>query len=168
MAFIPELAKYGDKVTIWPKDQTGRANLSEILASPQVGALVYACGPQPLLDGISEAMQSWPVESLRMERFTPKKLGAPVLSTPFEVVLARSGQVVTVKPDRSILDAVAEVGVDVLSSCKQGTCGTCETRVLDGKPDHRDSVLGERAQALGDTMMICVSRSCTDRLTLDL
>ena len=70
--------------------------------------------------------------------------------------------------DRSILSVVEEAGVPVLSSCGEGTCGTCETSVLDGVPDHRDSVLDARQRAAGDCMMICVSRSCTSRLVLDL
>jgi len=63
---------------------------------------------------------------------------------------------------------VEEAGVGVLSSCAEGTCGTCETAVLGGVPDHRDSVLTEEERRAGDCMMICVSRSCTERLVLDL
>jgi ferredoxin len=63
---------------------------------------------------------------------------------------------------------VEEAGVGVLSSCAEGTCGTCETAVLGGLPDHRDSVLTEDERRTGDCMMICVSRSCTERLVLDL
>jgi ferredoxin len=63
---------------------------------------------------------------------------------------------------------VEEAGVGVLSSCAEGTCGTCETAVLDGVPDHRDSVLDQTERQANDCMMICVSRSCTERLVLDL
>jgi ferredoxin len=75
---------------------------------------------------------------------------------------------VTVPPDRSILSVVEEAGVGVLSSCAEGTCGTCETPVLEGVPDHRDSVLNEEQRQAGDCMMICVSRACTPHLVLDL
>ncbi len=71
-------------------------------------------------------------------------------------------------PDRSILSVAEEAGVGVLSSCAEGTCGTCETPVLEGEPDHLDSVLNEDERRSGDCMMICVSRSCTSRLVLDL
>jgi ferredoxin len=84
------------------------------------------------------------------------------------VELAASGLTLTVPPDRSILEVVEQAGVGVLSSCSEGTCGTCETAVLAGVPDHRDAVLDESEQAAGDCLMICVSRSCTDRLVLDL
>lgn len=92
----------------------------------------------------------------------------PVLKVPFEVHLERSGVTITVPPEQSILAAVDQAGVGVRSSCEEGTCGTCEVPVLDGVPDHRDSVLDEDEREAGNCMMICVSRSCTPRLVLDL
>jgi ferredoxin len=67
-----------------------------------------------------------------------------------------------------VLEAVATAGVEVLSSCRQGTCGTCETTVLAGRPDHRDSLLDDAERAAGDCMYVCVSRSLDDLLVLDL
>jgi ferredoxin len=63
---------------------------------------------------------------------------------------------------------VQAAGVNVLSSCREGTCGTCETTVLAGEPDHRDSILDDDERSTADCMFICVSRSCSDRLVLDL
>ena len=74
----------------------------------------------------------------------------------------------TVTPDVSVLEAIGTAGVEVLSSCRQGICGTCETGVLAGRPDHRDSLLDDDERAAGDCMYICVSRALTDRLVLDL
>jgi ferredoxin len=105
---------------------------------------------------------------LHVERFVAKPLSEPVLNEPFEVFLAQSGLTITVTPETSILDAVQDAGVPVLSSCGEGTCGTCETTVIEGEPDHRDSVLDPEARKAGNSMMICVSRSCTKRLVLDL
>ena len=87
---------------------------------------------------------------------------------PFEVVCQRSGVTVTVPPGQSILDALEEQGVSVLSSCQEGVCGTCETRVLGGIPDHRDSLLSEEEREENEYMMVCVSRAKSDRLVLDL
>ena len=103
-----------------------------------------------------------------LERFAARPLTAPVRAEAFEVELAASELTLTIPPDRSILDVVEEAGVGVLSSCAEGTCGTCETAVLSGVPDHRDSVLTEEERQARDCMMICVSRSCTERLVLDL
>ena len=97
-----------------------------------------------------------------------RPLTEPVRREAFEVHLAQSGRTLTVPPEKSILDATDEAGVGVLSSCREGTCGTCETPVLEGVPDHRDSVLDASARRANDCMMICVSRACTPRLVLDL
>jgi ferredoxin len=84
------------------------------------------------------------------------------------VLLSRSGRTVDVPAGISILKAVEQAGMSVLSSCGEGTCGTCETEVLEGEPEHRDSVLSEAERAAGDIMMICVSRCRGQRLVLDL
>jgi ferredoxin len=91
-----------------------------------------------------------------------------VRTTPFEVELARSGTTVTVTPDMTIVDALGQAGVEVLTSCRRGVCGTCETTVLAGRPDHRDALLDADEREAADSMYVCVSRSATDRLVLDL
>lgn len=119
-------------------------------------------------NAVEQGCAGWPAGSLHVERFVAKPLTEPVLAEPFEVRLKRGDLTLTVPVDRSILSVVEEAGVSVLSSCGEGTCGTCETPVLDGVPDHRDSVLDAGQRAAGDCMMICVSRSCQSRLVLDL
>lgn len=114
------------------------------------------------------ACAGWPPHSLRTERFVAAELGTPARATTFAVELARTGKTIPVDPGTSVLEAVAAVGVEVLSSCRQGTCGTCETEVLDGRPDHRDSILDDDERAANDCMFICVSRSLDNRLVLDL
>ncbi|NUO44930.1 MAG: oxidoreductase [Streptomyces sp.] len=164
MAFTEELSRYGDRVTVAPQDETGLLDLPSVLDSVPEGTLVYCCGPGPLLDAVEARC---PAGCLHMERFTPKEQQGGE-NTEFEVELARSGATVTVAADVSVLDAVRAAGVEVLFSCTEGTCGTCETDVLDGTPDHRDSVLTDEEQEAGETMMICVSRCRGRRLVLDL
>ncbi|WP_053662603.1 PDR/VanB family oxidoreductase [Streptomyces sp. MMG1121] len=164
MAFAGELARYGDRVTLAPQDETGLLDLAPVLDDVPDGTLVYCCGPGPLLDAVEERC---PAGRLRVERFQPMPQRAGP-DEQFEVVLARSGRALTVAPEVSVLDAVRAAGVEVLYSCTEGTCGTCETEVLEGSPDHRDSVLSEEERAAGDTMMICVSRCRGARLVLDL
>ena len=168
MAFLSELARYGDRVTVAPQDETGLLDLDTLLSVPRPDTLIYCCGPEPLLTAVEGRCRAWPTRSLHVERFSAKPLTAPVRAGAFEVELAQSELTLTVPPDCSILDVVEEAGVGVLSSCAEGTCGTCETAVLGGLPDHRDSVLTEEERKAGDCMMICVSRSCTARLVLDL
>jgi cytochrome P450/ferredoxin-NADP reductase len=168
MAFLDELARYGDRVTICPQDETGLLDLDTLLDTPQDDTLVYCCGPEPLLNAVEQRCAGWPRRALHVERFSAKPLAVPARAEAFAVVLARSELTLTVPPDRSILDVVEEAGIGVLSSCAEGTCGTCETAVLEGEPDHRDSVLDEDERGAGACMMICVSRSCSPRLVLDL
>jgi ferredoxin-NADP reductase len=164
MAFTEELSRYGDRVTVAPQDETGLLDLPSVLDGVPEGTLVYCCGPGPLLDAVEERC---PAGLLHVERFTPKEQPAAE-NTQFEVELAQTGTTVTVAPDVSVLDAVRASGVEVLFSCTEGTCGTCETDVLDGTPDHRDSVLTDEEREAGETMMICVSRCRGKKLVLDL
>lgn len=86
----------------------------------------------------------------------------------FDVKLARSGQVIRVAPDVSVLDALRGAGVDLPHSCQQGVCGTCLTRVLAGEPDHWDLYLSPEEQAANDQFLPCCSRSKSALLVLDL
>ncbi|MFG1636451.1 PDR/VanB family oxidoreductase [Pseudonocardia alni] len=167
MAFTRELAVHGDRVRIVPQDEDGLLDLPGFLGRPTPDTRVYGCGPAPLLAALAETTAGWPSHTVRTERFVPRATG-PVRDTAFAVHLARRGTEVTVPPGRSVLDAVSDAGVDVLSSCRQGTCGTCQTTVLAGEPDHRDSVLDDDERAAADCMLVCVSRSVGPRLVLDL
>jgi ferredoxin-NADP reductase len=168
MAFLDELARYGDRVVVHPKDERGPLDLAGFLGVPAAGTRIYCCGPARLLAAMDAACADLPPYTLRTERFVAEEQGAPARTAPFEVELARTGATVTVTPDQSVLEAVAGAGVEVLSSCRQGICGTCETGVLAGRPDHRDSLLDDAERAAGDCMYICVSRALTERLVLDL
>ncbi|MFE6886975.1 PDR/VanB family oxidoreductase [Streptomyces sp. NPDC057694] len=163
MAFTAELAaRYpAERLRL----QEGPLDLNTLLAGLRPGELVYACGPESLLTAVEALV---PAGSLRTERFTP--VAAPAGGDEsFEVELARSGTVLTVPADQSILSAVRDAGVEVLYSCTEGTCGTCETDVLAGEVDHRDSVLTAQERAGNETLMVCVSRAARGgRLTLDL
>jgi ferredoxin-NADP reductase len=170
MAFLDELAKYGDRVHVVPQDEAGLLDLDTALGPPRPDTLVYVCGPEGLLaacEGVCHA--SWPPGALHLERFAAKASATDrAADAAFEVVLARSGLTLTVPPDKSIFAVCQEAGISVLGSCLEGICGTCETGVLEGEVDHRDSVLSEEEQATNEFMMVCVSRCRGDRLVLDL
>lgn len=169
MGFIDQLSRYGDRVKLCPQDEVGLLDLAGMFDGlDEMATKVYCCGPTPLLDALEVVTESWPTGSVRTERFVPKAQDAPVRSTPFVVTLARKGSSITVDPHESILEALDRNGVKVLSSCKVGTCGTCETGVLEGTPDHRDSLLSDEERDCSDCMFVCVSRSVTDELVLDL
>jgi len=169
MAFCESLtSSYGERVRLWPQDEHGLLPLDEVLATPRPDTLIYCCGPEPLLQAVEQRCAAWPTGALHVERFSPKEVGEPVRSDAFRVTCRRSGMTVVVPPERSILEVLEEAGAPVVSSCREGTCGTCETDVISGRPDHRDSVLTPDEQESGETMMLCVSRSLDDELVLDI
>jgi ferredoxin-NADP reductase len=170
MAFTGELDRYGARVALWPQDSHGMIRLDDELDG-MPGADVYCCGPEPLLAAVEKRCQG--TRTLRVERFSPKVLSYDELAArgpdaAFEVALKRSGGTFTVEPGTTILATLEANGVVPASSCQEGTCGTCETTVLEGVPEHRDSILDEEDRKSGETMMICVSRSKSPRLVLDL
>ncbi|PKV76901.1 PDR/VanB family oxidoreductase [Nocardia fluminea] len=168
MAFTADLAAYGDRVSISPDDECGVSDLGEMLASVEDDTVVFCCGPARLLDAVQRCCADWQPGRLRIERFVPKAQANAVRDTAFDIELRRSRRRVTVAPRQSVLEALRGAGASVLSSCGQGVCGTCETTVLDGLPDHRDSILDDAEREAGDSMFVCVSRSLSDRLVLDL
>lgn len=169
MAFVTELcAAHPDLVDVWPQDERGLLDLAAIIGEPRPDTAVYTCGPAPLLDAVESTCAHWPSESIHMERFRPKEIPDGPANTEFEIELAQSAMTLTVPAGRSILDVIEDAGVTVLSSCREGTCGTCEIPILDGRADHRDSLLTPDEQEADDTMFICVSRARSERLILDL
>jgi ferredoxin-NADP reductase len=169
MAFVDELvAEHGDDVALHIGDEGTRLDLGALLRDPDPGTVIYACGPQRLLDALEDATRAWPRGTLHLERFEARELGPPERSEPFAVELMLSGITVEVPPERSILDVVEENGVIAAASCRVGTCGSCEVPVVDGDVEHRDSVLSPEEQEDSFSMMICVSRARGESLTLEL
>ncbi|MBG0738611.1 oxidoreductase [Paeniglutamicibacter antarcticus] len=172
MAFLDELEAYGPNVHIHADDENGLFPLAELINTPDTGFHLYTCGPGPLLKVIQSMTASWVDQSrFHFEKFVPDpadaSAAAPVAGDHAFTVELSDGTEVGVGADTSILKALEDAGVPVLSSCREGICGTCETPVLAGEIDHRDSLLSEDERAAMDTMMICVSRCRGQRLVLD-
>ncbi|WP_406033213.1 PDR/VanB family oxidoreductase [Nocardioides sp. NBC_00163] len=170
MAFLNELADLGDRVELAPQSEVGLLDLDRLLANPAPGTLIYCCGPGTLLDAVEERVGHWPEGALRVERFSARSdvQLASGADQAFEVELAQSGTVLQVPADRTLLSVLEDAEADVISSCAEGTCGSCETAVVAGDIDHRDSVLSDAERAAGDRMMVCVSRCRGAKLVLDL
>lgn len=175
MAYVEEIqALDPERVHLHPQDTHGVLDLDGVLADAHAGTVVYCCGPSGLLDAATAATAASPAREIHVERFTSSTTPAEVdedaetgLDT-FVVELALTGGEVEVGPGQSILEAVRDVVPGVMSSCEDGYCGTCETPVLEGTPLHRDTVLTPSEQDSNETMMICVGRSCSKRLVLEL
>ena len=146
-----------------------KINLSSLLGTKRAGVHVYVCGPKGFMDAVLETARrnGWPEAQLHYEFFSaaPAKFES---DGRFELKLASSGRIVTVEKDQSVVQALEAVGVTVLTSCEQGVCGTCLTRVLEGEPDHRDMYLSPEEQARNDQFLPCCSRSKSPMLVLDL
>ena len=141
-------------------------DLARIAADAPADAHLYCCGPLPMLEAFERATTARKPETVHVEYFAAKEVADT--SGGFTVQLAKSNRTVTVPPGKTILDALLDLGMDVAYSCQEGVCGTCEVRVLEGTPDHRDLVLSNAEKAINQTMMICCSGAVGDRLVLDL
>lgn len=168
MAYADELRQlHPNRVQIHISSKEGRASWGDVLdARPE--ADVYCCGPEGMIDTVT-AVAAQSGRTVNVERFRAD-IQSQEGDEPFEIELAQSGMTLTVPPDRTALDVVEDAGVFVLFSCREGTCGTCETPVLSGEIDHRDVVLSPDEKATNTCMMLCVSRAArgTASITVDL
>lgn len=166
MAFTADPLLAGAELFVSEQDR--RADLAAWIGEVAEGTAVYACGPRPMLDELESLRAGWPKGTLHMERFQPLAVPADRVDGSFVVECGRSGRTLVVEPGRSILACAEEAGLPVVSSCREGVCGTCETRVLDGVVEHRDSILSPDEREAGETLMICVSRATSPQLVLDI
>jgi ferredoxin-NADP reductase len=189
MAFQDEIAAMGGTVQVVARDECERLDLDSVIRGEPVSSAIYCCGPNRLMAAVEDIARVTG-HSLRVERFGRPDLGRRVpedrrealgsvdeVATtdertdpeePFEVELAASGKVITVGRDQTILSCLRSIRQGLTFSCSEGSCGTCETVVLAGAPDHRDTVLSDEERESNATMMICVGRSRSARLVLDL
>jgi vanillate O-demethylase ferredoxin subunit len=174
MAFRERLgqAAYAAAVQLHTDDGPAeqRLDLARVLASPSAGRHLYVCGPQGFIQAVLDTarQQGWPEDQLHCEYFGAAPVKATADAAAFEVQVASTGQVVVVPPGRSITQVLSEAGVFVSTSCEQGVCGTCLTRVLDGVPEHHDQYLTPEEQAANDQCLPCCARASSARLVLDL
>jgi vanillate O-demethylase ferredoxin subunit len=150
-------------------DAAQKIDLAVLLGTPRQDEHVYVCGPQGFMDAVLGTARAagWPEAQLHFEYFgaAPAATGG---DTAFALQLASSGRVITVAVGQSMVQALAAAGVEVLTSCEQGVCGTCLTRVLAGQVDHRDQYLTPEEQSANDQCLPCCARSKSPLLVLDL
>ena len=146
-----------------------RLDVDRLLAAQGADVHVYVCGPKRLIDAVTDAAQrhGWAGERVHHEFFAGAAAPEPGQNRAFEIEL-RSGAVITVPAEQTAAQALIAAGVPLLTSCEQGVCGTCLTRVVAGQPEHRDLYLTPEEQAANDQFLPCCSRARSDRLVLDL
>jgi ferredoxin-NADP reductase len=179
MAFLDELAGLGGTVSIIPKDECGYPDFDGAMAAAPTGTAVYCCGPEPLIRAVEQACKRHlGADAIHFERFgapaspAAGDVGSQDTGTDeglaeFEVELKKSNCVLKVPTDRTLLDVVRDANPSILFSCEEGFCGSCETKVLAGIPEHHDTILSKADREKNDTMMLCVGRSKTPLLVLD-
>jgi ferredoxin-NADP reductase len=166
--FLAEIRALGGEISMHSSEAGTRLDVARRLGTVQTDTVVYCCGPEKLMTAVEEATSAWPAETVHFEWFTPRSRPEGETSGSFEVVCQQSCLTLTVPPEKSILQVLSEAGIEVPRSCEQGICGTCETRVVSGEVDHRDSILSASERAANTTMMTCVSRALGSRLVLDI
>ena len=172
-AFREEIAasSFSDKVRFHfdagPPEQ--KLELDAALGAVEAGTHLYVCGPTGFIDFVVNGAKArgWSAEQIHLEYFgaAPQTTGT---DTAFEVKIASSGKVIPVASDQTVVAALAAQGVEVLTSCEQGVCGTCITRVLEGECDHRDLYFTDEEKAKNDQFTPCCSRAKGRMLVLDL
>jgi ferredoxin-NADP reductase len=169
LALLPGIeGLVGDKLAIHADDVSGLFDVVGLMTSLKDDEPLYCCGPMPMIElAIDTAKQlGWRDGRLHFEIFTAPQSNAG--DQAFEVVLKTSGESFHIPAGKSILDVLIEAGKDPMRDCKRGDCGICQVEVIEGVPDHRDFILTDSQKAGGKLMQICVSRSKTPRLVLDL
>ena len=166
-AFLAELERMAPRLKLHVDVEAEAVmDVSGAVGAAPAGAHLYCCGPAPMLEAFEAAASGRPADEVHVEYFSAPELKP--LEGGFIVVLAKSGREFEVAPGSTILETLRKAGLNVPASCEQGVCGTCETAILEGTPDHRDLLLTPGEKASGKTMMICCSGSLTDRMVLDL
>jgi len=169
---VKALALDGDVRVTWHFDDErgGPPRLDELLAACPADTHVYCCGPGPMLDAFELACAEHGYANRHIERFSAASdvADAAMAQEGYRVELRRSGKTLDVPVGASLLDTLLEAGVKHDFSCREGVCGACETKVLAGEVDHRDSILGKAERAANKTMMVCVSGCRKGPLVLDL
>jgi ferredoxin-NADP reductase len=165
MAFAQELEEhYGDQVTVIAGDERAeRIDLAAEIAA--TSGEVYACGSGLVLDNVVAAT---PTDRCHVERFLAVDRASGATIAPLSVVAQRSRRTIEVGADESVLSALQGAGFAVATSCGTGICGTCETRVLAGTPQHFDSVMSDADKDEIGVFYPCVSRATSPELVLDL
>ena len=163
-SLAPHVTHYFDDVIDAPK-----LELETELKAVHPGTHIYVCGPKGFMDWVLGTARSygWPENQLHYEFFAAE---APDLSDAgsFNVRIASSGQIIHIPKDKTVVQALAECGIDIETSCEQGICGTCLTGVKEGRPDHKDLFLTQEERDLNDQFTPCCSRSLSPFLLLDL
>ncbi|HJP69477.1 MAG TPA: PepSY domain-containing protein [Sphingomicrobium sp.] len=160
---------FADRVTFHGSEQGTRLDVHHLLTSQPDQTHIYVCGPARLIQAVNEAATAVGLEdSLVHREYFEAAASKDALNEPFDVVIGSTGMKVRVSEDESIVAALARAGIDIPTSCSEGICGTCITRVIEGEIEHRDLIMSREEQARHDRLTPCCSRASGSLLVLDV
>jgi tetrachlorobenzoquinone reductase len=166
--FLSEFEPFGDRCQFYCDESNGepQLNLNRLLREAAPDSHLYCCGPRGMIDEFLALTKNRDEKYVHVERFQGEQEADR--TGGYHVELLKTGKVIHVPPGIALIDALLEAGADVAFSCKEGVCGSCETEVISGQPDHRDSFLTETERKANRLMMVCCSGSLSDKLVLNL
>ncbi|MDH4561323.1 MULTISPECIES: PDR/VanB family oxidoreductase [unclassified Pseudomonas] len=170
-AFYEELLGFDrEKVTFHFLDDSNgtQFDVESAISQMRSDSHIYCCGPMPLMQRVEQAASTRPSDHVHFEWFSARPKDESEVNDGFKLIIKSTGQEYLVPADKTILDVLEENDYMIPYSCREGICGSCEATVVCGTPDHRDTVLSDEAKAAGKTMLVCVSRSKTPVLELDI
>lgn len=151
--------------------QLQHLDLDAILENTSSTAHIYCCGPNSLMQNLKEKSAAMS-DRVHFEWFSAAQAAVDTNvigdQQPFTVKLKNIDQEIEVLPDQTILEALENAGYELPFSCRAGICRTCETKVCAGTPDHLDMILSDEERAANQSMLICVSRSKSPVLELEI
>jgi vanillate monooxygenase ferredoxin subunit len=163
-------SRFADSVQFYFADEGQRVDLDRVLGKPGADDHLYVCGPKGFIDLVLEKarLAGWAPNAVHREFFAATENALCRGEKPFEIEISSTGRRLRVDPDKSVADVLSACGFDISTSCAQGICGTCITRVIRGIPDHRDMILTDEEKARNDQFTPCCSRAKSEVLVLDL
>jgi len=168
MGFQEKLAEAFSNQMTFHFDDENKIDLSHVMAQQPPGSQIYLCGPKGMIEAARTAATT---AGHTDDRIHVELFSAPDTQPgdqPFEVEIHDTGEVFNIPAGKTIIEVLEAAGKDLMYDCQRGDCGICQTEVISGTPDHRDVVLSKADSESGKVMQICVSRSKSPRLVLDL
>ncbi len=167
-AFVDMLSQYPEVQFHFDDEQSAPPDLKSYLDKRPKDSHVYCCGPTKMLDAFENLCEALHMPNVHVEHFAAAEDMQSVQNDEYVVTLSQSNKTISVPAGKSLLDAILDAGVNIDHSCREGICGACETKVLEGIPDHRDNVLTKSERAANKTIMVCVSGCICKKLILDV
>jgi ferredoxin-NADP reductase len=166
--FLSELEPFGKRCHFYCDESSGepQLDLNRIVMEASPDSHLYCCGPRGMIDAFLALTRDRDEKYVHVELFQGEQEADR--TGGYQVELLKTGKVIYVPPGIALIDALLEAGADVAFSCREGVCGSCETEVVSGQPDHRDSFLTETERKANRLMMVCCSGSLSDKLVLNL